>query len=256
MDEKKIALITGATGGLGYCLLQELLKEPLDEIWAFGRNEERLDSLKKQFGERVRTVRADLTDKEFPALLDGLLTESKPNVAFLVNNAGAGAFKETADYSVGEIASAIDLNCKAAPVVTNICLPYMHGGGRIINICSAAAFQPLPHINFYAASKAFLRSYSRALNAELKPRRITVTAVCPGWIDTNLLIWELNGKKVKYPGLVKPDRVAKKAVRDAKKGKDMSVCSLYMKIQHVMVKRLPQKFIMKIWQNGTKKYVK
>ncbi len=255
MEQKRIALLTGATGGLGYCLLCELAKEPLDEIWAFGRNAARLEQLREEFGDRIRTVCADLTDADFPALLCGMLKEHEPNIVYLVNNAGAGKFKETADFTAEEIANAVDLNCKAAPVITNYCLPYMKEKGRIVNICSAAAFQPVPHINFYAASKAFLRSYSRALNAELKPRRITVTAVCPGWIDTDFLIWELNGRKVKYPGLVKPERVAKKALRDAKKGKDMSVCSLYMKMQHVLVKRLAQKFVMKIWLNGTKKYL-
>lgn len=256
MEEKRIALLTGATGGLGYCLLCELMKEPLDEIWAFGRNSARLEALQTQFGERVKTIRTDLTDNGFPTLLRNMLAEYKPNILFLVNNAGAGEFKKTEDFSSEEIVNTIDLNCKAAPIITNLCLPYMKECGRIINICSAAAFQPVPHLNFYAASKAFLRSYSRALNAELKSKRISVTAVCPGWIDTDFLVWELNGVKVKYPGLVKPDRVAKKALNDAKKGKDMSVCSPYMKIQHVLVKLLPQKLVMKIWQNGTKKYQK
>lgn len=253
---KNIALLTGATGGLGYCLLQELLKEPLDEIWAFGRNAARLEALQAQFGERIKTVRADLTDADFPARLNNMLAEQNPNIVFLVNNAGAGEFQKTEDFSAEAIANTIDLNCKAAPTITNLCLPYMKEHATIVNICSAAAFQPIPYLNFYAASKAFLRSYSRALHAELKPKRITVTAVCPGWIDTDFLVWELNGANVKYPGLVKPDRVAKKALKDAKKGKDMSVCSLYMKIQHVLVKLLPQKLVMKIWLSGTRQYRK
>ena len=255
MKEKRIALLTGATGGLGACLLQELNKERLDEIWAFGRNAARLEHLRTQYGEKLKPVCADLTDKDFPARLRAMLEEERPNVVFLVNNAGAGLFKETADFTDEEIQNAIDLNCKAAPLIANCCLPYMQKGGRIINICSAAAFQPVPYINFYVACKAFLRSYSRAMNAELKPRRITVTAVCPGWIDTDFIIDELNGKKVKYPGLVKPAGVAKKALRDAKKGKDMSVYSGFMKIQHLLVKLLPQKLVMRIWINGTKKYL-
>ena len=70
-------------------------------------------------------------------------------------------------------------NFKAPVLLTNICLPYMHKGSRIINVCSASAFQPTPYLNLYASTKAFERSYSRALNVELKPLGITVTAACP-----------------------------------------------------------------------------
>ena len=253
--KKKTALLTGATGGLGYCILKELLKEPVDEIWAFGRNSARLEKLKEEFGEKITVFCADLTDKDFADFLNGKLRESNPDIVYLINNAGAGQFKKTADFTAEEISDTIDLNCKAAPIITNCCLPYMNEGGRIINICSAAAFQPVPYINFYAACKVFFRSYSRALNAELKPRKISVTAVCPGWIDTDFIIEELNGIKVKYPALVKPERVAKKLMKDAKRGKDMSVCLLYMKMQHFLVKMLPKKLVMKIWISGAKKYL-
>lgn len=102
----------------------------------------------------------------------------------------------------------------------------------------------------------FERSYSRALNAELNGTGITSVAVCPGWIDTELLQKEINGKKVRFPGLVTPDRVVKQAIKDAKKGKDMSVCSLYVKCQHMNVKLLPQRWVMKIWMAGIGKYLK
>lgn len=130
----------------------------------------------------------------------------------------------------------------------------MQRGARIINVCSASAFQPVPYLNLYAATKAFERSYSRAMNAELKPLGISVTAVCPSWIDTDMLIREVNGKKVKFGGLVKPEKVAQKALKDANKGKDMSVCSFYVKCQHINVKLFPQKLTMKIWLNSIKKY--
>lgn len=254
MKKKKIALVTGATGGLGNCFLEELQKEPLDEIWAFGRNKERLNALKERYGDRVRTFEADFTSEAFPALLRAACAEHEPEIVFLVNNAGAGILKATADYSEREICEAIDLNCKAAPIVTGICLPYLTKGSHIINISSAASFQPLPYFNFYAASKAFLRSYSRALHIELKPRGISVTAVCPGWIRTPFLMQEVNGKKMKYPNLLPPERVAKKAMKDAKRGKDMSVCSLYTKFQHLFVKLLPQKWVMRIWGHSINRY--
>ena len=159
------------------------------------------------------------------------------------------------DLTAKEIEDTIDLNCKAPVLLTNICLPYMKRGGKIINVCSTSSFQPVPYINLYASSKAFERSYSRALNMELKPYGITVTAVCPSWIDTDMLTKEIKGKKVKFRGIVSPEKVAKTALRDANKGKDMSVCSAYVKCQHFNVKLMPQKWTMKLWLKGIKKYL-
>ncbi len=148
------------------------------------------------------------------------------------------------------------MNCKAPVMLAQICIPYMGKGSKILNISSASAFQPNPYINLYAASKAFERSYSRALNVELEGTGIISVAVCPGWVDTELLQKEINGKKVKFPGLVTPDRVVAQAIKDAKKGKDMSVCSLFVKCQHVNVKLLPQRWVMKIWMAGIGRYLK
>lgn len=161
----------------------------------------------------------------------------------------------SAEFSISEINQTIDLNCKAPVELINICIPFMEKGAKILNISSASAFQPVPYINLYAATKAFERSYSRALNAELKPYEITVTAVCPSWVDTEMLSKDINGKKVRFPGIVAAEKVVKKALKDAKKGRDMSVCSFYVKCQHLNVKLLPQKLTMKIWLRGIRKYL-
>ena len=251
---KNIAILTGATGGLGYAFLKELCKDNFDEIWAIGRNEKRLDELVKEFGNIVTPLCIDLTKTEGINKICDILEIQKPQICFLINNAGIAQMKHSKDLTVSEIENTIDLNCKAPTILTNICLPYMQKGSKIINVCSASAFQPVPYINLYASTKAFERSYSRALNVELKPLGITVTAACPSWIDTNMLSKEINGKKVKFNGLVSPERVARTAIKDAKKGKDMSVCSMYVKCQHLNVKFMPQKLTMKIWTNSIKKY--
>lgn len=131
----------------------------------------------------------------------------------------------------------------------------MKSGSNILNISSASAFQPNPYINLYAASKAFERNYSRALNVELETTGITVTAVCPGWVDTEMLSQENNGQKIKFLGIVTAERVVKTALKDAQKKRDMSVCSLYVKCQHLNVKLLPQRIVMKIWTNSIRKYI-
>lgn len=253
---KKIAILTGATGGLGKEFLKQILKEEIDEVWAIARNEQKLSELRKEYGERVIPMSIDLSKMQGIEQIKNVLEEKKPQVAYLINNAGLARMGKYNDFSIEEIEKTINVNCKAPVMLAQICIPYMEKGSKILNISSASAFQPNPYINLYAASKAFERNYSRALNVELKGTGITSVAVCPGWIDTELLQKEINGKKVRFPGLVTPDKVAKQAIKDAKKGKDMSVCSLYVKCQHMNVKLLPQRLVMKIWMAGIGKYLK
>lgn len=252
---KKIAIITGASGGIGQIFVREFTKETLDEIWVIGRNEGRLLALKKEFGEKIVPICKDLTKDTDILSISDLLKEQKLSVLWLVNNAGIARMAPVAEFSISEIKQTIDLNCKAPVELINVCIPFMEKGAKILNVSSASAFQPVPYISLYASTKAFERSYSRALNAELKPFGITVTAVCPSWVDTEMLSKEINGKKVHFPGIVSPEKVVKKALKDAKKGKDMSVCSFYVKCQHLNVKLMPQKLTMKIWLHGIRKYL-
>ena len=252
---KKIAIITGATGGIGQEFVRQLLKEELDEIWAVARNEKKLKELRERFGEKVRLVPMDLSDSGQLKKLGLLLAEETLQIQYLINNAGLAKMGSYKEFSAEEIIQTVDVNCKAPVLLCQMCIPFMDEGSRILNISSASAFQPNPYINLYAASKAFERSYSRALNVELKGTGITSTAVCPGWVDTELLEKERNGKKIKFPGIVTADKVVTQALKDAKKGKDMSVCSLYVKCQHIWVKLLPQKWIMNIWVKGIAKYL-
>ena len=197
-----------------------------------------------------------MSDRKGIEQIENMLEENKPHVEYLINNAGLAKMGKYSDFTIEEIDKTINVNCKAPVMLAQICIPYMGKGSKILNISSASSFQPNPYINLYAASKAFERSYSRALNVELEGTGIISVAVCPGWIDTELLQKEINGKKVKFPGLVTADRVVTQAIKDAKKEKDMSVCSLYVKCQHVNVKLLPQRLVMKIWMSGIGRYLK
>lgn len=251
---KKIAVITGATGGIGEEFVKQILRFDLDEVWAVARSEDRLNELRQKYGKKIIPVSADLSDMEGIQKISGLLFEQEPQVRFLINNAGIAKMAPYKDFTEDEIIRTIDVNCKAPVLLCNACIPYMRTGGSILNISSASAFQPNPYINLYAASKAFERSYSRALNVELKGTGITVTAVCPGWVDTEMLSKEINGKRVKFPGIVTAERVVKTALKDAEKKRDMSVCSFYVKCQHLNVKLMPQRLVMKIWTSFIKKY--
>lgn len=252
---KRIAIITGATGGIGREFVKQISKEEIDEIWAIARNEAKLAELKEEYGELLVTIPLDLSKELQIEEFGRMLQEKNPDIRYLINNAGLAKMASYQDFSFHEISQTIDVNCKAPVLLCQICIPYMNAGSRILNISSASAFQPNPYINLYASSKAFERNFTRALNVELQKTGITATAVCPGWVDTELLEKERNGKKIKFPGLVTADKVVKQAMKDVKKGRDMSVCSLYVKCQHVWVKLLPQKWVMKIWMKGIATYI-
>ena len=238
---KRIAILTGATGGLGQAFLRELLREDIDEIWAVARNQKKLEEICSNFGNKVFPVLCDLSDESEVKKLAALLEERRPNVRFLINNAGMARMGRMEAFSGDEISSTIEINYRE--------------GARILIISSASAFQPNPYIALYSATKAYLRSYSRSLNYEWRKRGITFTAVCPGWIDTQMLKKEHAGRRMRFPGMVSPERVAVKALKDAKKGKDMSVCSLFVKYEHPWSKLMPQKWTMHIWGSAVIRYV-
>lgn len=253
--EKRIAIVTGASGGIGYEFTKLLLQEEVDEIWAIARNQEKLMALKKELGDRIVTISKDLTKLTEIRSIGEMLEVQKPVIAYLVNNAGIAKMGSYQDFTLEEIEATVSINCSALAVLCTLCIPYMRKGSRILNISSASSFQPLPYLNIYAATKAFEKSYSRSLNVELKGTGITSTAVCPSWVDTDLLMKEFNGKKIRFPGIISPNRVAMTALRDAKRGRDMSVCTLYVKCVHVIAKLSPQKMVMNSWVRKIKQYI-
>lgn len=248
--KKQIAIVTGANGGLGKEFVKLLSNESgIDEIWAIARNREKLNVLEKEFGSKIRTFSMDLSDRERIDAFAGKLTDDV-TVKYLVNNAGFAKFCSYDDISIDESLNMIDLNISAVVALGLICIPHMESGSHIINIASQASFFPLPYQNLYSSTKAFVRNYTRALNVELKDRGVSATAVCPGWMDTGLFDRGVIGAKKgtnNFSGMVKPDVVAAKALRDAKKCRDISVYGLYVKSTHLLSKLMPQKLMMKVW---------
>ena len=217
-------------------------------MWSIARNKEKLDRLKFETSNKIITVPFDLTDRTKLEMIDKMLEDY--NLVYLVNNAGYGKFCSYDDLDINQSLNMIDLNVNAVVGMCVACLKHMESGAKIINIASQASFQPLPYMNIYAATKSFVRSYTRALNVELKDRNITATAVCPGWMNTPFLsVGNIGAKKAPSNFLFQKatDKVALKAVKDADKGKDISVYSFPVKFQHVGAKLLPERLIMKIW---------
>ncbi|MDD2413589.1 MAG: SDR family NAD(P)-dependent oxidoreductase [Eubacteriaceae bacterium] len=186
----KIAVITGASSGLGREFVQIIGKntQKVDAIWAIARRTERLKALQQMSIVPIRPLSLDLTDPASYNHLAALIRSEQPTIAMVICAAGFGRLGRAATLSAADNNAMIDLNCKAAVAVTSLCLPYTQKGSQIIEICSTAAFQPMPDLAVYAASKAFLQSYTKTLHHELLTRGIHVTAVCPYWIkDTEFI---------------------------------------------------------------------
>lgn len=248
---KKIAIITGASSGLGKEFVKIINKKKnIQEIWAIARHQDDLDKLKVQIGGKIRPVAMDLSDLSQIETFGQMLSDNEVQICYLINNAGYGKFASYDDLSVEESVNMLNLNINAVVAMGLTCIPHMCRGAHIINISSQSAFQPLPYMNLYSASKAFVRNYTRSLHIELNDRGITATAVCPGWMKTNFYKRADIGaaKNISsFSGMSSVARVARKAIADADRGKDLSIYGSYVNICHIVSKLLPQKWMMHFW---------
>ena len=251
----KIAVITGASSGMGREFVRQIdASDSFDEIWVVARRRGRLEALAADTNAILRILALDLTRDESLAEYRSLLAEKKPNVAVLVNASGYGRFGAFTDYPLEDYYAMIDLNVKALVAMTYETLPYMTSGSVIYQLDSLSAFQPVPYINVYGATKAFVLSFSRALNAELKGRGIRVMAVCPGWVRTEFFEHAVKDDTIQYYNrFYEPQDVVKTALHDMRRGKDVSICGLPVKAQVVATKLLPHKIVMHIWLKQQKK---
>lgn len=249
---KKVAIITGASSGLGKQFVLQTAKSHgfLDEIWVVARRADRLLELGVLVSNIViRPIPLDLSKKESTARLKSILAKEKAKVYVLVNGSGlgvAGKFDRQSEEMLDEM---LKVNCLALTRVTRAVLPYMPKKAHIIQIASSAAFAPQPGFAVYAATKSYVLNFSLALRQELKKRRIIVTAVCPGPVNTEFFDTAYQKKEMKlYKKLVmaKPEKVVKKALKDVKKGKAVSVYGISMKAVRVLCKLLPNSLIVKL----------
>ena len=253
---KKIAIITGASSGMGRCFARTVDRAGVafDEVWVVARRLERLQELSGPFP--FRPLALDLTDRGSWSTLSALLEEEKPEVCLLVNAGGFGKFSAFTDETAEENVNMIDLNCAALTALCRIVVPYMPAGARIINFASVAAFQPVPYINVYAATKAYVLSFSRALARELRPRGISVTAVCPYWTATEFFyraVAEDKPKVVKkYVAMYRPEQNVERAWRDALRGRDVSKFGFIARAQVGLARILPHRFVMWVWMKQQK----
>lgn len=254
---KRIAIITGASSGMGREFVLQLPQwEKFDELWVIARRMERLEELKSQVSLPVRPISLDLTDPNALRHYHDLLEAARPEVGLLANISGFGKFGRYDQIPLEDSMKMIDLNCKALVAVTELTLPYMKRGAKILNLDSLSAFQPVPYLNIYASTKAFVLSYTRSLARELRPRGIRVMSVNPGWVKTEFFDHALqtsNDAVTYYNRLYEAKDVMATALKDLyRTKKDVSIHGAPVRWQVRMVKILPHRLVMNVWMKQQK----
>ena len=255
----KIAIVTGASSGMGREFVIQLENYiTVDEIWVIARRKDALEALSGLTKATLRPIPLDLCEKESFETLSALLQAEKPQVSLLVNAAGFGKFGAWHKVSLEDDLKMIDLNCKALVAMTRLVLPYMGKDSHVLQLDSLSAFQPVPYINTYAATKSFVLSYTRGLNRELKGTGIRMMAMNPGWVKTEFFdhAFQTNSAgEVQYFNRLyeAKDVVATGLNALYRSKKDYYVHGLPIQLQVFGVKLMPHSIVMSIWQNQQKK---
>ena len=218
---------------MGRAFVQQIMDKyrRIDEIWVIARHLQK-EMWKERFGTKIVPLSLDLLQEQSQEQLRRRLFAEDVRIKVLVNAAGMGR--------IGR------LNDEALMTVTYLCLPYMGKGSRVVQMASASAFVPQPGFAVYAASKAYVMSFSRALRSEVRKKGITVTCVCPGPVDT--AFFEGAEKYHKMPlfkkkSMADPKPVVEKAVYDAACGRALSIYGWSMKALFLACKILPHRLI-------------
>lgn len=245
----KIAVITGASAGIGREFVYAVdRQERFDEIWVIARRRERLEELREKCQNPIRPIVLDLSELDSVDRYAALLETEKPEISLLINAAGCGVFGPFAEKDLKKQLQSATLNALALTAMCHASLPYMRAGGRIVNMGSNSAWQPVPYQTVYGASKSYVLSFSRALWRELRPRGVHVMCVCPGWIKTEFQAVAQHDDYIRYVDRwYGPDEVAAQALKDLRKKKLVSILGHPVRRQVRLVKFLPVKLVMDIW---------
>ena len=228
----KFTLITGASGGIGEAFARRLAAEKHDLILV-ARSENKLheicDELMLKHDITAHYVALDLTAPEADKKLFDETERHQMQIEWLINNAGFGSMGDFARLDLENELAMIDLNISALIALTHRYLPLMRErkSGVIINVASTASFQPVPFMATYAATKAFVRSFSEAIAEENRSFNITVTALCPGPTETNFFDAANVSSEVKksfaQKGLETPEEVVEDALKAVRRGRAQAI---------------------------------
>lgn len=246
---KSVVIVVGASSGMGaeFALQLDAHLRKTDEIWLIARRKEKLTVLSKRMRNNTRILSMDITKEAQIERLHDVLLDNDCNIRMLVNCAGFGLIGDFAEINCEDQIGMVRLNCEALTRITHCCIPFMCKNSRIIQLASSAAFIPQPGFAVYAATKAYVESFSKAIREELKSKKIYVTTVCPGPVDTPFFdIAEQTGKLLpsKKITMVDSTSVVKKALKDSCSKRAISVYSPAMQIVWMATKIIPHNLIL------------
>ncbi len=226
----KWALVTGASAGIGWALAEELAAEGANLVLT-ARRRDRLETLARQLTEarsiEVEMVAADLGRPEAAAEVFAFTEKNGIAVDLLVNNAGFGAYGEFHRQEPERLLEMIQVNVSAVVAVTRRYLPQMveRRSGHILIVASTAAFQAVPYISCYAATKAFDLLFAEGLAEEVRPYGVRVCALCPGSTETEFQqVARQPDRTFRYTE--SPKKVARVGLRALERGRSYVISGL------------------------------
>jgi short-subunit dehydrogenase len=211
-------LITGASSGIGEAFARRLAERG-DNLVLVARTEAKLKALCEELHRThrvaARYIVADLTIRDAPLRIFEETEERALRITTLINNAGVGAIGDFATLDLDRQLRMLDLNVRALVALTHLYLRGMRerGHGTIINVASTAAFQAVPYMATYAATKAFVLSFSEALAEENRAFGVHVMALCPGATATDFFKVAGAEEALPFRALERPERVVETALR-------------------------------------------
>lgn len=247
----KTALITGASNGIGY-ELAKVHAEKGDNLVLIARSKNKLDELKKELEEKhriqVHIIGKDLSVAGAAVKVYEEVKQNNISIDYLINNAGLGDIGLFANCDWKKQENMINLNITALAHFTRLYLPDMikQGSGKILNVASTAAFQPGPTMSVYFATKAFVLSFSEAVNEEVRDKGITVTALCPGSTESGFHAAAIgDNKELKERRLPSSRKIAEFGYRAMMKGKSVAIPGLMNSIMATSVRFIPRALMVK-----------
>ncbi len=249
-----IALITGASKGIGKAIAEELAGRKID-LLLIARTEELLktiaEDLHTKYAIQADHLAVDLSKDDAVEQIMHWCENKKKDISILVNNAGYGLSGSFEKYSITEQRDMMLVNMQVPVQLTHALLPSLRKQSQayILNIASTAAYQAVPGLSLYAASKAFILNFSRGLNYELRDSTVSVTAICPGATATDFpkrAMVSAKATKAAEKVNMSPENVAKIAVKAMFDKKTEMIAGFFNKLTVFFVWLLPKKIVEKI----------
>jgi short-subunit dehydrogenase len=251
MADDSFALITGASSGIGECFARALARRGHNLVLS-ARSEDKLKQLAVDLARdhniRAEVIVADLSERDAASQLAAALNEKHFDIGLLVNNAAFGGRGEFWKLSLERQMAMVRLNVNALAELTYLLLPAMveRGEGAIINVSSTASFQPMAYTATYAATKAFVTSFSMGLAEEVRPHGIRVVTLCPGGTRTNFFVAGNYGVRNIPGGMQEPEEVVEDALKALERGGGLVIPRLLNKLGVFVQRFAPREAVAKI----------